>query len=538
MRFGAVGVHEAEGAILAHSLTLGDLRLRKGQRLSEGDIAALAQAKIAMVTVAVLAADDIDENTAAGVIGAAGLGAGIVASPAHAGRVNLVAENAGVLEVGVAAVNAVNAVTPAITLATLPPFARVSKGQLLATIKIIPYAVGQGVVADAAQKMAQAFRLHGVAKTSVSLVMSYVNGMKPSLLDKGRHAIETRLSRFGLCLAECQAVPHKAADIAQAISESTGDLVLLLGASATSDIADTAPEALRQAGGHVTRFGIPVDPGNLLFIGQHKGRDVLGLPGCARSLALNGADWVLERLVCGIKVNEAMLAGMGVGGLLKEIPTRPQPRQNSGTAKGKVAIILLAAGQSRRMRGRDKLLEPVGAGTMLEHAAKAALASRADTVLVALPPQADARRARLAGLAVRQINAPDFAEGMGGSLRNAMAHIGPEYSAAIVALADMPEITPSHYNALITAYNPAKNHEICRAQTEGGSKGHPVLFGRRFFEALGDSQGDTGGKAVVQSSADYVLDVPTKGEGARLDLDTPEAWDVWRRDRDSNPGNP
>jgi molybdenum cofactor cytidylyltransferase len=502
--------------------------LAKGQLVLAHDIAALKAAGIAMVTVARLAADDLGENEAAAIIGAA---AGLQCTPPHAGRVNLVAAQAGVLMVNSVAVNAVNTVNPAITLATLQPFARVAKGQLLATIKIIPYGAPQAAVAKAAAEIVSAFGLHVVAKTCISLVMSEVEGFKPSLLDKGRRAVEARLAHFGLTLKACQIVPHTPAAIAAAINASEGELVLLLGASATSDIADVAPEGLRQAGGSVTRFGIPVDPGNLLFIGQHKGRDVLGLPGCARSLALNGADWVLERLICGITPDATMLAGMGVGGLLKEIPARPQPRRIGGAAKGKVAIIMLAAGQSRRMRGRDKLLEKVGEVTMLEHAAKAALGSKADVVFLALPPQADARRARLAGLAVRPINAPDFAEGMGGSLRNAMAHIGLGYSAVIVALADMPEVTPAHYDALIKAYNPDQNHEICRAETENGTRGHPVLFGHRFFEALGDSTGDTGGKAVVRSNQDFVLNVPTLGQGAALDLDTPEAWDAWRAGR-------
>ena len=94
-----------------------------------------------------------------------------------------------------------------------------------------------------------------------------------------------------------------------------------------------APSALRAAGGEVTRFGMPVDPGNLLFLGQLGARAVIGLPGCARSPALNGADWVLSRLVCGIPVTSADIAAMGVGGLLKEIPTRPQPR-NPGKSAG------------------------------------------------------------------------------------------------------------------------------------------------------------------------------------------------------------
>ncbi len=109
-------------------------------------------------------------------------------------------------------------------------------------------------------------------------------------------------------------------------------MVLILTASATSDPADVAPEALRLAGGKVTRFGMPVDPGNLLFLGELAGapgaapRPAIGLPGCVRSPAPNGADWVLERLACGVAVSDADIAAMGVGGLLMETRARGRPR--------------------------------------------------------------------------------------------------------------------------------------------------------------------------------------------------------------------
>lgn len=532
MKFGPVALAEAKGAILAHSLRIGDLRLRKGMVLGRADIAAMESAGMQLVTVAILEVGDLDENTAAAQIGIAGTGVGIEVSKAFAGRVNLVAQSAGVLAVDAAAVNALNAIDPAITLATLPAFARVEPGQLLATLKIIPYAVAGGLVAEAAQKMAGALRLHPVQKQRVSLILTKVDGMKPSLLKKGRRAVEARILRLGLPLFESVTVPHEAAALAGAITNATGEIILVLGASATSDIKDVGPEAVRLAGGVVSRFGIPVDPGNLLFTGTQAGRDVLGLPGCVRALALNGADWVLERLVCGVPVGPEMLAGMGVGGLLKEIPTRPLPRRiSTNTKQRNVAVVLLAAGRSRRMEGRDKLLEMIDEVPMVRHAAQAALTSRAAQVFVVLPPNATARRAALAGLDIHGIEAPDYAEGMGASLRNAMSHVGDEYDAVIIALADMPEVTASHFDALIEAYDPASQHEICRAMAEDGTPGHPVLFGRRFFENLASAAGDSGARHILRDSADFICGVKTKGRGAALDLDTPDAWESWRRSR-------
>jgi molybdenum cofactor cytidylyltransferase len=122
-------------------------------------------------------------------------------------------------------------------------------------------------------------------------------------------------------------VPHNVDALSEALRAASSDLTLILTGSATSDENDVAPTALRAAGGQVARFGMPVDPGNLLFTGTLDSKPVIGLPGCARAPALNGADWVMARVICGIAVGSEEISAMGVGGLLKEIPSRPQPRR-------------------------------------------------------------------------------------------------------------------------------------------------------------------------------------------------------------------
>jgi molybdenum cofactor cytidylyltransferase len=151
--------------------------------------------------------------------------------------------------------------------------------------------------------------------------------------DKGKDAISARLDMLGVTLDNVHMVPHDAESIAAAIISSQADLVMILSGSATSDWVDVAPTAVSQAGGNVHRFGMPVDPGNLLFLGRIGAKPVIGLPGCARSPALNGADWVLSRVVCGLDVTDADFAQMAIGGLLKEIPTRPQPRRPKSRTK-------------------------------------------------------------------------------------------------------------------------------------------------------------------------------------------------------------
>jgi len=333
MRFGPVPLDQAEGAILAHSLALPDGgRLRKGQVLDATALAALRAAGHDQVTAARLDPGDMDENDAALTLARALVpdpeAAGLDLQAVGTGRVNILASGPGVLQVDAARVHAVNRVDPAITLATLGPLQRVQSGQMVATVKIIPYGVAGAAVAQAATSAKAALARARPALKSAALLLTEVAGDTPPH-DKARATIAERLARLDATLSEVRILPHATAPLARAIMDTTAPLVLLLTGSATSDLNDTAPQALRAAGGHVTHFGMPVDPGNLLFLGQIGQRAVIGLPGCARSPALNGADWVMERIICALPVTSDDIMGMGVGGLLKEIPTRPRPRRQS-----------------------------------------------------------------------------------------------------------------------------------------------------------------------------------------------------------------
>ncbi|MGJ8546751.1 MAG: molybdopterin-binding protein [Sulfitobacter sp.] len=326
MKFGTLSLAQAEGAILAHSLPVAAGRLRKGRVLSAADVDALAQTGLLEITAAQLEPGDVGEDNAAAALAAALVdhGTGLEISRAFTGRANVLVAGPGVAVLDVAAIEAVNAVDPMITLATVPPFHQMASGGMLATIKIISYAVPGAALAAAIEAARGALHLAPPLLQTARLIISDVPG---GAGDKGRSAIAARLEALGITQLTVARCPHEERAIAAQISAATEDLVLVLTGSATSDPMDVAPSALRAAGGQVARFGMPVDPGNLLFIGDLAGRAVIGLPGCARSPALNGADWVLARVICGLPVSARDIAAMGVGGLLKEIPTRPQPRR-------------------------------------------------------------------------------------------------------------------------------------------------------------------------------------------------------------------
>jgi molybdenum cofactor cytidylyltransferase len=329
MRFGPVPIDQAEGAILAHSVPLPDGRLRKGCVLTAADLMRLLVSGVAEVTVAQLDPEDLHEDAAALALAQALVpdptAAGLRLRPVGTGRVNVHADVTGVLEVLADRVDALNAVDPMITVATVPRWQRLTQNDMAATVKIIAYGVDRAAVARACSAGAGALRMRPVAMSRAALIQTVTDADDG---EKGHRAIQKRLTALNVHMEPKCLVPHREGDLAAALRETKAvDLILILTASATSDPDDVAPQALRLAGGTVERFGMPVDPGNLLFLGLLGQTPVIGLPGCAKSPALNGADWVMERVICGVPVTGADIAAMGVGGLLKEIPQRGRLRE-------------------------------------------------------------------------------------------------------------------------------------------------------------------------------------------------------------------
>jgi molybdenum cofactor cytidylyltransferase len=268
---------------------------------------------------------------------------------------------------------------------------------------------------------------------------------------------------------------------------------------------------------------MPVDPGNLLLIGSARGRPVIGAPGCARSPKENGFDWVLMRLLAGLPVPREAITGMGVGGLLMEIVTRPQPRAETSPPHAKrIAAVVLAAGRSTRMRGPNKLLAEIARRPLVRIAVEAALASRASPVIVVAGHQRGEIEKALAGLPVRIVDNPDFAQGLGTSLKAGIAAVPAEADGAIVCLGDMPRVDASLLDRLIAAFDPDRGALVV-VPTFEGKRGNPVLWSRRFFRDLLAIEGDVGARHLIGRFAEAVVEIPVEGKAAFADVDTPEA---------------
>ncbi|MEE4348623.1 MAG: molybdopterin-binding protein [Pacificimonas sp.] len=318
MQFGDRPLSRCEGATLAHSVGVDGGKLAKGTVLTAKHIAMAKAAGHRALTVAIPAANDIPESEAAARLGTALAGHGISASDPVNGRTDLLARFTGLFIADERAVTRINGANEAIGLATLPSHRRVENGETVATLKIIPFAMRRSVVERAEMAaMPAPLTVRPFRPLSVLLVQTSHGSGDAKMRAKTERITEDRITALGGTLAVTNVAPHEAEPLAAALGDDRADIILIAGASATTDRRDVVPSAIRSAGGRIVRLGMPVDPGNLLLLAERGDQVIIGMPGCARSPKRNGFDMVLERLFAGLSVTSADIAGMGIGGLIK-----------------------------------------------------------------------------------------------------------------------------------------------------------------------------------------------------------------------------
>ena len=537
MIFGETPLDEAEGTILAHSLRLPDRKtFKKGRVLSTDDVVAMRAAGLDSVVAARLQPGDVAEDQAATRVAAAIAGENLSVSAAFTGRCNLFARLHGVLVVDRARLDEMNLLDESITVATLNPFEVVEARQMAATIKVIPFAAPESAVARAealARDRGPPIRVAALSPVKAALIQTELPGLKASILDNTARSIQGRIESLDGRLADERRCPHQAGALADGIADMVAaghGLVMISGASAIVDRRDVIPAAIEKAGGTVEHFGMPVDPGNLMLVGRVGQVPVLGLPGCARSPSLNGFDWVLRRLLAGIAVGGAEVMAMGVGGLLKEISSRPLPRAAAGTAPDqaarspapRIAALVLAAGQSRRMGRTNKLVAEIDGVPMVARVVDTVLASQAERVIVVTGYQADRVRKALDGRDVAFVHNPDYAAGLSGSLKRGLAALPAGGDAVVVCHGDMPRVTAAEIDRLIAAFDPPEGRAIC-VPTVRGKRGNPVLWAGRFIPEMLELEGDVGAKHLIGQYPELVAEVAMTDDGPLIDIDTPAA---------------
>ncbi|WP_270936404.1 molybdopterin-binding/glycosyltransferase family 2 protein [Falsiroseomonas oryzae] len=537
MIFGPTPLEEARGAILAHTVRMPGKVLKKGTVLDEAAIAALKEAGRRDVIAARLESGDVAEDEAADRIANLLMAPLVARSRASTGRVNLFAESAGLFTVDVALVDRLNQVDESVTIATLANRSVVSAKEMLATIKVIPFAV-PGSVLSVIEAMAKGRPLLSVQPfrpLAVGLVLTELPGIKESVMEGAVEATEARVQGLMGTMLPVERVRHEEGPVADALTrlrKAGAELLLIAGASAVVDRRDVGPAAIVRAGGAIEHFGMPVDPGNLICLGRIGEVPAMVLPGCARSPKLNGFDWVLQRIFAGQRVTARDVMGMGVGGLLKEIEVRPLPRADAPRVPAspiaprkarQVGALVLAAGRSRRMAPLNKLLVPDSKGVpMIARVVDNVLASRARPVIVVTGHERERVEEALAGRAVLFAHAEDYAEGLSASLKAGLKAVPPEAEGMLVCLGDMPLVSGEMLDRLMGAFDPEEGRAIVQP-TFRGKQGNPMLWSREFLPAMLALSGDVGARHLAAQHAERLVEVEMADDAVLRDFDTTDA---------------
>lgn len=523
MKFGLLKTEKALGAILAHSAG----GLKKGRKLSADDLAQLKQQGVLAVLAARLTKADVPEDQAAAAIAKAIGGPGAVAQSPFTGRANLHAEVGGLVLVDELLLHKLNRVHEAITVATLKSYDVVAARQMLATVKIIPYAAPAAAMKKVLSllKRKKLVRVAAFKPQRVGLVITQTLSTKASLIVKSEKAIAERLARMGSKLAAVTVVAHQIAATAKAITTMKAQglsPILVFGASAIVDRADVVPAALKLAKGKVIHLGMPVDPGNLLMLGQLGAVPVIGVPSCARSPKINGFDLVLNRLCAGLKVTREDAMAMGAGGLLAEITSRPQPREGTSSAptKPRIGAIVLAAGKSTRM-GSNKLLAELNGKPLLVQTVAQIKASGVDEIVVVTGHQRAQIEGALTGIEVRLVHNPAYADGLASSIKAGINTV-QNVDAAFICLGDMPLIRADDMRRMMAAFDVEEARTLI-APAQGRKLGNPVLWGQEHFTALMALEGDRGARSLLETMRDSIIEISVDHDGIMVDADTPEA---------------
>jgi molybdenum cofactor cytidylyltransferase len=530
--FGEFPVAECEGLLLAHTLRVADGSLKKGRRVTSADLQALMAAGHQRVYGARLAADDLAEDAAAAAVAALLQGEGIVARRAYTGRCNLHATQRGLVAVDAEIIDRINAIDESVTVATLAPLSPVRAGGVVATVKVIPLAVGRDIIDRCADEAARglALSLWPFARKRAALIVTEQPGDPEKNYAGAVTSSRRRIEDLGSHLGLVQRCRHRRDAVGLALHETLAagcDLVMISGATVPKDRADTIPSAIVAAGGEIIHFGMPVEPGNMLLLARIGDVPVIILPGCARSRRTNGLDWVLQRMLAGMPMGSAEIRSMGVGGLIRnapeaeEDPEAVEPAPQRVASGRRVAALVLAAGSSRRMAGSNKLLQPVAGVPMVRRAANAALASRSTAVVVVTGFDADAVRESLAGLDLEFANNPEHASGMASSLRAGLGALPADTDAVVVVLGDMPMVTAAHIDSLIAAFDPARGNIV--VPVKGDRRGNPILWPRALFAEMQQVQGDVGARELLKIHAGRVDSVACGDDAIFADVDTPDA---------------
>ena len=529
MQLAEFATADCQGLVLAHRQNFADGTIAKGTLLTADHLAELGAAGIDTLICARPDAGDVHEDEAAARLASLLAPDNLDFTMAATGRVNIKVPRQGLVRYERTLIRAINEIDERITFALVQHNQLLARGQMAATLKIIPFFVPDSSLRQIENLLAgaPAFGFHPLKTARVALIQTRIPGQADRLFAATKNVTADRLAVLGSEVMASPVCAHNKTEVAEQIINCIAggaDIILLCGGSAIIDRQDELPQAVIEAGGQVIQLGLAVDPGNLLMFAKVGDVPVIGMPGCARSPKLNGLDWVLQLVLADVDMTRSEFADMAAGGLLMEIASRPLPRAMATKPyqPDRLVGMVLAAGQSSRMGPDNKLLAEFAGKPLVRHVTEVMLDSGLDDLTVVIGHQADQVAAALAGLPVHLLFNADFAAGQGHSVAAGVGALDGAVTDVLIALGDMPLISAEMVQNLVAAHLACDDHQRrITLPSYDGKRGNPVIWGGAFFPELKQLRGDAGGRQVLQDHLAAHNPVEISSSAMFRDIDTP-----------------
>ena len=460
MQFGEFPVYDALGIELTHPVKCQEITLKKGHILTSSDIGKLQYAGIKSVVGVRLSSEDILPETAADILLKTMAGDYLrYTLPDENGYSEIFADIDGVFVFDRERLNRLNDHSENISLMAVQPNLPVYKGQFVANLRLFGPAIQAATLNEAVTKISGTGPLLKVAPYAfckIGFIQTITD--KTHVQPQNPNDLEKRFGAYGFNVVYHDLCEHNSVQVEKAVRDAIdaqAEIVLVESPFPPLHRDDVVPKGFKEAAGDIDRLGWPMDMGLSLVIGHKNDIKLLGY--CAEDADQPAFDILMRFLATKSLPDTSVIPELALNGInLTRLTKRITPQQTENSIhigsvsdSEKIAVVILAAGSSRRMIGSNKLLESLNGLPMIEHVVRSALSSQADYVAVVTGHDAKFIEKRLEKYDVKIVRNPDYVSGVLGSIRLGLAVLPPDIAGAVVLPADMPAFTEEYIDKLI-----------------------------------------------------------------------------------------
>lgn len=531
MKFGEFPVYDALGVELAHTVKCQGKTLKKGHELTSADLNLLKYSGIKTIIGVQFTPDDVHPETAADILLKTLAGDFLrYTHPDETGYSEIFADTDGTLVFDPERLNRFNAHNENISLITIQPYTPVYKGQFIANLRISGPAVEAETLNEAVTKISGTGPLLKVAPYAfckIGFIRTLLSNSSVPRLDEDELA--SRFGAFGFSVVYSDLCEHSVDAVETAVRnaiDAQAEIVLVESQIPPLHRNDIVPKAFLESAGDIDRLGWPVDTGLSLVIGHKNEVRLLGY--CAEDAGSSALDRLLRFMATKSMPEPSLfpylaMNGISLGRMTKRISAEQMENSTaigSVTDSEKIAVVILAAGSSRRMIGTNKLLESINGLPMIEYAVRSALSSKADYVAVVTGYDAKFIERRLEQYDVKIVRNADYVSGVLGSIRLGLAVLPPDIVGAVVLPADMPAFTEEYIDKLIDAFDFSAKRRPVVLPTFNSVRHNPVLWPRDLFKVVKIVPEDAQYVPSLIEHSDYIKEIPLKDDLPLTDINT------------------